>query len=100
VADAVREIAVPVTPIPNDKACAVGIGRCIGWATYASGRWILVCLFALQGRDRHRPFCTALVDLPMLVFDPLTGSSYQIALDDRNGKARMKPPGTPYRGND
>ena len=35
----------------------------------------------------------------MLVFDPLTGSSYQIALDDRNGKTRMKPPGTPYRGN-
>ena len=60
------------------------------------------CLPIRPTRDRHRPFCPALVDMSTLVFDPRTVSSYQIALDDRNSKARMNPLGigTPYRGND
>jgi hypothetical protein len=33
-------------------------------------------------------------------FDPRTGASHRTALQAKEGKARISPPGRPYRGND
>jgi hypothetical protein len=33
-------------------------------------------------------------------YDPRTGSSHRASLEERDGRATISPPGTPYRGND